>query len=313
MALQFPRRAIKLLATCLIFSLESIVSVSAQDDFALGSSVVDVEAGPIHRIDWNAVFSDTTDIGPSVTPLQPSDPVHQPLVSRIMNDHANFYSKPSMMSLAGGFLVGGVIANSHIDRNFHEAFQENIRNADSDEWFEVLHANKELGNGMYTLPIFALAWGTQAVFPDQPMADTFGTWGERSLRSFVVGAPPMLLLQRVTGASRPSDELHSSHWHFMQDNNGVSGHAFMSSLPFITAAQMTENRWEKTAWYAGSLLGPLSRINDDAHYTSQVMLGWWVSYLAVSAVSSTDSGTSHWTMHPYISGQGTGLMAEFQW
>ncbi len=92
--------------------------------------------------------------------------------------------------LAAGFTVGGVMANTSIDRKLHDTFQENIRGAESDEWFEMLHANKELGNGLYTLPIFAAAWGSAELFPDNPTAIIVGRWGERSLRAFAVGAGP---------------------------------------------------------------------------------------------------------------------------
>jgi hypothetical protein len=44
----------------------------------------------------------------------------------------------------------------------------------------------------------------------------------------------------------------------------------MGSLPFITAAKMTENRGYKVLFYAGSAIAPLSRVNDNAHYPSQV-------------------------------------------
>ena len=32
------------------------------------------------------------------------------------------------------------------------------------------------------------------------------------------------------------------------------------------------------------------RVNDNAHYPSQVMLGWWLAYLSASAVAMSDEG-----------------------
>ncbi len=87
----------------------------------------------------------------------------------------------------------------------------------------------------------------------------------------------------------------------------------MSSIPFITAAQMATNPWEKGVWYAGSLLGPLSRVNDDAHYSSQVMLGWLISYVAVSAVSRTEALPSAWAIQPVVGPAGAGVLAEYRW
>ncbi len=74
------------------------------------------------------------------------------------DDQKNFYSAESLTLLGGGLIVGGAMANSSIDDGIHRHFQSSVRGATSDDWFESLHASKELGNGMYTLPVFATAW-----------------------------------------------------------------------------------------------------------------------------------------------------------
>ena len=56
----------------------------------------------------------------------------------------------------------------------------------------------------------------------------------------------------------------------------------------MTAAAMTDEPLLKAAFAAGSLAAGWSRINDNAHYLSQVLLGWTVAYLAVDAVSATE-------------------------
>ncbi|WP_197440332.1 phosphatase PAP2 family protein [Polystyrenella longa] len=183
------------------------------------------------------------------------------------------------------------MANSSIDEKLRHKVQQNIRSATSDDWFEMLHAQKELGNGYYTLPLFAASWMVGEVFDEDPRAALAGTWGERSLRAFAVGAPPMLLAQRVTGASRPGEATYKSNWNPLQDNNGVSGHSFMGAIPFLTAAKMTDEPWLQTLYYGGSTLAAFSRVNDDHHYASQAFLGWGFAWLATRAVFSTDSRT----------------------
>lgn len=231
---------------------------------------------------------------------------------RLWSDQKNFYSAESLSLLGGGVLIGGAMANSSIDEGIQRHFQSSVRGATSDEWFESLHASKELGNGMYTLPVFASAWAAGELLPDNRFAETSGRWGERSLRGFVAGAPPLIALQQLTGGSRPMESSSSSNWQPFQDVNGVSGHSFMGSLPFITAAKMTDNLAYKSLFYAGSAIAPLSRVNDNAHYPSQVALGWWMAYLAASAVNATDNPQSKWRFYPYFSGDGTGVMAEMR-
>ncbi|QDT05341.1 PAP2 superfamily protein [Rubripirellula lacrimiformis] len=234
------------------------------------------------------------------------------LWDRIRSDHRNYYDRQSFRLLASGFLVGSAVANTQLDQEIQDHFQTSVRGATSDDWFESLHSSKELGNGRYSLPIFATAWAAGAFFDDSPMLVTTGRWGQRSLRSFLIGAPPLILAQRLTGGSRPGEQERASYWRPFDDNNGVSGHAFMSSLPFINAAKMTERPLLKTAFYAGSLLGPLSRINDDAHYPSQIALGWWMAYVAATAIDRTEVANGNLSFYPFVANNGsTGGM--FEW
>lgn len=228
---------------------------------------------------------------------------------RILEDHRNYYDFESFRLLAGGFLVGAAFANTSIDEEIRHHFQSSIRGGPLDTF---LHANKGLGEGRYTLPVFATAWVVGNVFDDYPTFDVAGRWGERNLRSFLVGAPPLVLAQVATGGSRPGETDHSSHWRPFHDNNGVSGHSFMAALPFINAAKMTERRWLKSAFYLGSLAGPLSRINDDAHYTSQAGLGWCMAFVAATAVDRTQRG-SRMQIRPHATNGSYGALLEFRY
>ena len=231
---------------------------------------------------------------------------------RLISDHRYYYGLKNLRRLAGGFLVGAVMANTNLDQQIHSHFQSSVVRASSDDWSDGLHANKELGNGIYTLPVFGASWAMAGVFPDSVIAARVSQWGERSLRSFVVGAPPLIVAQRLTGASRPGETEYGSQWRWLADNNGVSGHAFMSALPFINAAKMIDRPATKALFYAGSFLGPLSRVNDDAHYPSQVALGWWMAYAAATVVNQTDGPFRPTQVYPYIDNEG-GYGAMFQW
>ncbi|WP_233148622.1 phosphatase PAP2 family protein [Rhodopirellula sp. MGV] len=236
------------------------------------------------------------------------------LWKEIQLDHLNYYDLETIKLLGTGMLIGAAIANTSLDAQVERHFQASVRGATSDEWFEYLHSSKELGNGRYSLPIFAAAWAAGEVFDDSPMMQTTGTWGKRTIRSFLVGAPPLILAQHLTGGSRPHEINHASRWRPMHDNNGVSGHAFMSALPFINAAKMTDRPLLKTMFYAGSLLGPISRVNDQAHYPSQVALGWWMAYVASSAIERTDLAGRNFAVYPYVAETGAmGGMLEWNY
>jgi membrane-associated phospholipid phosphatase len=72
------------------------------------------------------------------------------------------------------------------------------------------------------------------------------------------------------------------------DNNGVSGHAFVGALPFLAAADMVESPLAKGALYVCSTFVGFSRMTDDAHYPSQVFLGWYMAWASARAVSATE-------------------------
>ena len=235
------------------------------------------------------------------------------ILQRLLDDQKNYYSGDSLLGLGGAFAIGGIFANTQLDHQLQKHFQSSVAGATSDDWFEFLHANKELGEGLYTLPIMGAAWLTGEVFDGSPQMERFGDWGERSMRGFVVGAPPLIAMQLVTGASRPGETAEGSEWQPFQDNNGVSGHAFMSSLPFITAAKMTEDPLKKSLWYLGSAIGPLSRVNDNVHYPSQIGLGWAMAYVAATAVDHTERGDSQWRLIPFSASGGSGLALEYEW
>lgn len=235
------------------------------------------------------------------------------LWGRIASDHRQFYSRKTLLPLGLGVAGTAIMANTHLDESIRDLTQKNIRNASSDEWYEGLHLNKELGNGRYTMPIMGAAMLTGYLFEESPLAGTAGEWGERSLRAILVGAPPMLALQRLTGGSRPGENPSGSHWHPFQDNNGVSGHTFMGAIPFLSAAKQTDNRLLRAGFYAGSALAGLSRINDDSHYASQVVLGWWMAYLATEAVDRTEDADTKWRVVPLPASHGSGAAIELRW
>lgn len=235
------------------------------------------------------------------------------LWSKVKEDHANYYSNESLAWLAGGFGIGAIMANTSLDGGIQNHSQSSVLSASSDEWLHGLHAQKELGNGRYTIPLFAAAWVAGAMFETIPLVNRTGEWGERSLRAIIVGTPPMLAMQLATGASRPGETTANAKWKPFQDNNGVSGHSFMGAIPFLAAAKVTDKPLLKLAFYAGSTLVPLSRINDNRHYPSQVFLGWWMAWIATNAVDATQNPDRHWSVYPISWSGVSGVGFEYNW
>ncbi len=204
----------------------------------------------------------------------------------IAADHRAFYSLKGLKLLAGGLLAAGGLAHSSADENARDWYQDSVREDGTDEAARLV---KPFGHGLVTLPVMGAGallshWDTEFRF-----CRSMGRWGVRSLRAVLVGAPPLLFLQRALGSTRPSDPDAHSHWQPFDDSNGVSGHAFIGAVPFLTAGRMTDSVWIRMLFYMTSTLPGWSRVNDDDHYLSQATLGWWLAWLAIHAVETSDN------------------------
>ena len=146
---------------------------------------------------------------------------------------------------------------------------------------------------------------------EYPAGSALGQWGEKSFRSTLVGFPPLLFMQFATGGSRPGERHYNSAWRPFFDNNSVSGHAFMGAIPFLTAAQMAERPLVKGGLLAASTMTGLSRINDDAHYLSQAILGWSMAAVAVSSIAETDAATNM-RVSQWLTPEAHGLQVEWR-
>lgn len=257
------------------------------------------------------------DSHPAVVPEMPWAHSRHPRMSRawhyVAEDYHNFYSCESLTCLAGAFGAGALMANTGFDETMQQAWQKSVAPTDLGTFF---HDCKNMGEGRYALPVFGIAALTGYVFEGRPAGDLIGAWGARSLRMFVVGAPPLYVLQLATGGSRPSDNASvNSGWKFFQDDNGVSGHAFVGAIPFLAAAGMVENPWAKGGLYVCSTFVAFSRITDDAHYPSQAFLGWYLAFASAMAVNRTDIHFAGMEVQlvPIVVNGGTGVGLETRW
>jgi len=132
----------------------------------------------------------------------------------IQNDYKNFYSTDSLYKMGIAFIVGGVAANSNIDQYLQNEYQNNLRNTTTDNISKTM---KSFGEGRYTIPIALLATSLQYIKPESSV----GKWGEYVSRSYFVGAPALLVMQRVTGGSRPGERDYNSRWKPFKDNKYI--------------------------------------------------------------------------------------------
>ncbi|MDR1479152.1 MAG: phosphatase PAP2 family protein [Planctomycetaceae bacterium] len=212
-------------------------------------------------------------------------------LQKIGEDHKNYYSFSNLyyLGLATGFHA--VLSNTSVDQNFRDWYQDDMRTSSTDR---VSRSLKIFGEGTLWIPVFGVTAGVYCFaqkYTNNYFADNFvGDLSVQTIRSYLVGTPTLLLGQFMLGCSRPREfRSYHSAWRPFRDTNSFSGHAFIGATPFLVAAQMTDRLWLKSFFYVCSTFAGISRINDDSHYLSQVLLGWFIAHLSVSAVCKTES------------------------
>lgn len=219
--------------------------------------------------------------------------------SVLEKDYRAFYLDGAVMGSLGAAVAGaGVLANSSADRESHEYFQNNIRSGATDSFSD---GGRVPGDVLVAIP---LLFGAYALSGDGAVK----SWAGDSLRALFVGAPAGLFIQYATGATRPEEG--GSGWKPFRGNNGLSGHAFVGAVPFITAAKRQESLPMKSLFYGLSVLPGLSRMNDEKHYLSQVALGWYLAYLSAGVIENEGQRTSL-RVSPFPEGLGVTLSASF--
>ncbi len=198
-------------------------------------------------------------------------------VRTVVLDIRNYYLESSnLVRLGIGIATDAVPANTNLDRWIRDRYQDRLRSQATDD---VAKVAKVPGTALVTVPVFAAAYGAGYLLRTPTITD----WSQRSFRATLVGAPALLILQKGIGSDRPEDG--NSHWRPLNSSHGVSGHAYIGAVPFVTAAEMTDSTYGQALFFALSALPGLSRINDDAHYLSQAALGWYLAYLSCRVVS----------------------------
>ena len=210
---------------------------------------------------------------------------------RLGSDFRNFYSCDTAMNYGVALAGGAILANTAMDRHVAEWYQRDVRSTGTDDFAKF---SKQFGEWTIWVPVFAV---TAISYRFYELSDwnkrnernPFGEYATRTTRGYLVGFPSVIVFQSLLGAERPNGgNEKGSYWRPFHEDHGVSGHSFVGAMPFITAAQMTDKPWLKGVFYACSVLPAWSRVNDDAHYLSQAILGWYLAYLSARAVSQTE-------------------------
>lgn len=230
----------------------------------------------------------------------------------VSDDYSRHYA-PAKLKQLGFLLAGaGVLANTQLDEDFQDYYRSDVK---GDSATELATRFRHVGDSTqlkYAAPVYLSAMLAGGYSGLESRDNVIATWGGRSLRTILTGAPQHLMLTHLLGAHRPEEG--NPDWRPLNDGNGVSGHAFYGAVPFITAARMADSKWLKAPLYLTSVLPGVARIDQEKHYLSQVFLGWSLAWLAADTVASapeTDKNRLVMTLTPYSDGFGISFLKTF--
>lgn len=229
--------------------------------------------------------------------------------SQIFEDFKNFYSKDTFMNYGVAVAGCGILANTRMDLRFQNWYRQDVKCRFTDE---ISECSKPFGEGAYFVPVaitsafvYRFCQERRGRLDDR---HPVGEFCDRTARAYLVGAPSLLLLQVALGGNRP--DTGSSYWKPFQESHAISGHAYIGAIPFLTAAEMSDRPLVKGLFYSLSILPGWGRVNDDTHYLSQAVLGWYLAYLSVRSVSMTENRkplNKGLTIFPVVDGDAVGI------
>ena len=136
---------------------------------------------------------------------------------------------------------------------------------------------------------FRIGRGAVAGVDAYVRTSVFSRWGRKNFEAMLVGLPVLWTVQRGLGANRPSDPDPDPRWRPLADDNAASGHAFIAGIPWLNLARRLPPSAGRGIARVLSTVTGWSRLNDDKHYLSQVLLGWVIAWNATAAVEDTPS------------------------
>ena len=248
----------------------------------------------------------------AISSSKPNLPWQSSFWNNVLQDHCEHYSKQGLSYLAVTLGSAGLFANTAWDQSFQDHFQNHLRSNTTNNISDKVDKFTQLRQIRVVIPAYigAMLLGTQM---NSSSSYKFGKWGERSLRTLLIGAPQQALFTEVLGANRPLER--DSHWHWFEHNRGVSGHAFYGAVPLINAAEVCDSVLAKSFFYTLSVLPALSRVNYNKHYLSQAGLGWGLAFIAAKSVSRVENKNNHGNLNvmvrPISHGWSVGLHFDF--
>jgi membrane-associated phospholipid phosphatase len=185
--------------------------------------------------------------------------------------------------LAAAFIAGGTIALYNNDGKIKDFMQEN-RNGFTDE---VADVGNGLGTGAYSLPPLGIMYVYGNLAGDHRAMET----AVLGIESFVLSGLVTTGIKYTTHRLRPNNASAFENFNgFSVSGHDVSfpsGHATSAfAIATVVATEYSDSVFIPVMAYSLAALTPLSRLNDNVHWASDVFLGSAIGFCTAKIVFS---------------------------
>ena len=237
------------------------------------------------------------------------------IIDNTFNDAIAAYSSPLHWNgsdwLTASAVVAGTAGLYFLADQGVKDFAQSHRNGATNA---VANVVQPLGNGLYVIPALAATYLYGQYSDDRHLSEA----ATLSLESIVVSGVRVVALKVSSGRYRPSTGAAYDTWHgpfTMSDseNSFPSGHASTVFSIATTFALEYPGGWVPYVSYGLASLVALSRINDNAHWASDVFLGSALGYFTAKALYGyqRQRDLNSCTLAPAINPQQTGLTLSY--
>jgi membrane-associated phospholipid phosphatase len=174
-----------------------------------------------------------------------------------------------------GILFGAALMG---DRGFREEAQEHRGNTTN----SVATAANTLGEWRYVVPALSAGYLAGEIAGSRDLKRVMLHAGAAAALATGISSS----LKYTIGRTRPpvaGDPIHFRP--FSGSNSFPSGHTAVAFAIATSIADETDDSWSDVALYGAATLTAMARVNDDRHWTSDVLIGGLIGHLSAKWVS----------------------------
>ena len=275
----FPKQAsVRLMLLAAFFALFPITPAFAGESFFSSASIIREEASSLRDEALDLVRT-------------PTDTEHDGLFGTVM--------------------VAGAVGIAYI---FDENIRESVREHGNQTLDKIADVGNAIGNPLVHIGMAGMVYGGGVLAGSQKWQETGKMLGEAVLLTDAA----TLVLKESIGRGRPyvnGDKGSFKPLQFDSDYDSMpSMHVASSFAAASVMSGASESPWAKAAYYSAATFVGLSRIVDDQHWASDVILGAAIGELCGRIVARHHAnGKRRFTLAPIISGHSAFLGLSAAW